>query len=138
MSTFKTPFAKFEIDASTKTLNMEWQPNTKNMGDEGFKETLTAVIEAVEKEGLNRIFVDARQYFHTLIPELQSWHDNTIVPRYIKADVRRIAFVMPEDFFNQVAIEQTFEEDTAVSSLQTQYFGSESEAKGWLNVAVAA
>ncbi|MBX2842504.1 MAG: hypothetical protein KTR26_12095 [Flammeovirgaceae bacterium] len=117
---------------------MIWQPNTQVMGDDGFKATLTAVVDVVEKEGLNKIYVDARQYFHTLVPELQTWHDSQIVPKYIKVGVKRIAFVMPEDFFNQVAIEQTFEEDTAIGSLQTQYFGSESEAKGWLNIALVA
>ncbi len=136
MNTIETPFVNFITNKETGTLSMFWKPSSAEMSDDEFKVAITTAVEAAEKHELTNIYVDAREYFHTLVTHLQEWHDSVIVPKYIAIGITKIGFVMPEDFFTQISIEQTFEEDAASASLQTKYFDSEAAAKSWLSPAL--
>ena len=86
----------FEWDAEAAILAFLWTEATANMTDEDFKEALSRYAERAKACGAKCLLVDVSRFQHALSPELGSWRDKTISPRYNEAGVRRFAYVIGE------------------------------------------
>jgi hypothetical protein len=80
------------------TLELTWSPNTKSMGDEGFRQTLQLLAEQGLKVRPRFMIVDATQFFHTLAEGTLAWRDEHIVPLYNEAGVEKFAFLVTPAF----------------------------------------
>ena len=74
----------------------------------------------------------SKNFEFTISPEIQKWIDEKIFPRYIKAGVKKFAYIMSSDMVAQLSIEQTMEEQQASQGFQTNYFDNEADARKWL------
>ena len=77
------------------TLELTWSPDTRSMGDEGFKQTLRVLADQGLKVRPGFMIIDATQFFHTLGDGVLAWRDEHIVPLYNEAGVRKFAFLAP-------------------------------------------
>jgi len=77
------------------TLELAWSPNTRSMGDDGFKETLQLLADQGLKVRPRFMIVDSTQFFHTLAEGALAWRDENIVPLYNEAGVQKFAFLAP-------------------------------------------
>ena len=75
------------------TLELAWSPNTRSMGDDGFKETLQLLADQGLKVRPTFMIIDATQFFHTLGEGVLLWRDEQIVPLYNEAGVQKFAFL---------------------------------------------
>jgi len=69
-----------------------------------------------------------REFRYKPSPNLGNWRDDVISPRYVKARVKKFAYVAPQGMLEKMkgamhGRERGFEED---------YFASEAEALKWL------
>ena len=78
------------------TLELAWSPNTRSMGDDGFKETLQLLADQGLKVRPTFMIIDATQFFHTLGEGVLLWRDEQIVPLYNEAGVQKFAFLATE------------------------------------------
>ncbi len=108
-----------------------WKPTFVNVSI--FKQQLDQLVKVVSAKRPSSILVDARDHKFTVPKEVQTWHDETVVPAYLKSGVKKMAFVVPNSIFAEVTTKNIFSQDNAKKFLPTQFFDSELEATTWLN-----
>jgi hypothetical protein len=133
MDVFNSNFVKTTYEADKKLLNVIWTSETKLFTDKDFQGHVREYALFTTLNPVQSIFVDAREYVHIVTEEIQKWHDNEIVPQYIKNGVKKIAFVQPEEIFAQLGHQFIFDEAKAKDSLQVAFFSNEQEARTWLS-----
>jgi len=112
-------------------IETQWTAEAQEMTDNIFKEYITVFAQLIEKYKPNGFLTDARNGHYAVAPALQEWHDNEIIPIYIKTGVLKIAFVLPPDIFAAVALQQTFDEVEA-KKLTVLHFDDYDSAIEWI------
>jgi hypothetical protein len=134
MELFTSDFVKTIYEADKKLLNVLWTAETRLFNDKHFQDHVREYALITSLHTVQSIFVDARDYVHIVTEEIQKWHDDEIVPQYIKNGVKKIAFVQPEEIFAQLGHQFIFDEAKAKDALQVAFFSSEQEARTWLTI----
>ena len=112
-------------------LKIQWLPDSVDMTDEEFRQSILMEKEAIESIKPRAIFADTLQMRYTIVPKLQDWHNSIITPAFEKAGTKKLGILVSEDLFTQVSIEQLVE-DMPDNQLQTRYFTDETSALQWL------
>ncbi len=121
-----------EYDEVQKTVICGWKEGVGDLlTDDIFKEEMSSYVEIVEKYQAPKLLLNLRQSNYTVVPEVQEWVAHNIAPRAIKAGQRKIATLLSEELFAQVATQQLMEEGI-ISTIEQQYFDDLEEAKAWL------
>ena len=79
-----------------RTLELSWLPSTRNMSDEGFKQTLELFAAEGERAKPDYMIIDATEFQHELGDGVLEWRDQEIIPRYNAAGVKKFAFLWRE------------------------------------------
>ena len=110
-------------------LELRWVPS--KMTDGAFKATLA--LFAWEAERLRPLFllIDATQFRHEFGPGVMQWRDDSIIPRYGAAGVRKFAFHVPAGFPGTMEAggKEAFEEPAI---FPTAWFSERQHALAWL------
>ncbi len=125
------PFLEVRLNEEIQIFEALWQKKEREMTDEEFMEHLLAFTNLFEQYKVKGFFVDSRQYHAIMNVEIQAWHDEHIVPKYIEGGVEKIAFVMTTEFIAALTIEQAFDEPKA-QQLNVAFFDGEKEARDWI------
>ncbi|MCC5945614.1 MAG: hypothetical protein JJT94_11820 [Bernardetiaceae bacterium] len=124
-------YVKIVLDQDAMILKVIWSEATEDMEDKDFREGLIRYAEMVELYKPAKVLVNTKVFKMAIPPDTQEWVDTYIQPRALQAGVKYFAYIVSEDLFSQVSIEQTMEENTA-QNFTTQYFESEDTAVTWL------
>lgn len=125
------PFFSVYEDTDNDILIDVWHPN-EDLNTDLFKELLILWKSLVEETGAKLILTNTVDFNLPMTPELQKWTaENITIPLSEETNYSKHAFVMPEEFIANLAIEQ-FVEETNKQAVRTKYFESEEEAKKWL------
>ncbi|WP_281612521.1 hypothetical protein [Flammeovirga sp. SubArs3] len=116
---------------------IQWKDAGSEMNDEEFMDHISSFAKLVETDGVNNrisgFVVDTRAYHYVMNLDVQKWHDDVIVPKYIASGITKIAFCLSGDLIRDLSIEQTFDEDKAQSGeIQIQYFQELRKATAWV------
>ena len=65
-------------------------------------------------------------------PEDQEWVNTDWLPRAIEAGYRKVAIIVPEDIFSQIAVDDIMEKAREEAPVEDHYFTNLEEAKAWL------
>jgi hypothetical protein len=114
-----------------KTVELRWLPTTRDMGDEGFKDSLALLAEAGERFRTPFMFVDSIEFHHRPSAEVLEWRNQHIVPRYNSAGVTRFAFLVPEGFPGTVESGAAPAPD-GPATFPTAWFSTRDHAYQWL------
>lgn len=79
-----------------RTLELKWLPTTREMDDNGFKETLGLLAAEGERVKPSFMLIDATEFHHSFGEGVMEWRDEHIIPRYTAAGVTKFAFVVGE------------------------------------------
>ena len=113
------------------TLELRWLPTTRDMSDDGFKETIQLLASEGERLRPAYMFIDATEFFHQLGTGVLDWRDEHVIPRYNAAGVTRFAFLLPEGTPNTVESgAATHVEGRA--TFPTGWFTTREKAYAWL------
>ncbi|WP_210461900.1 STAS/SEC14 domain-containing protein [Rufibacter roseolus] len=96
-----------------------------------FKEIAEGSLQLIKESGFSKILVDTRQT-RVIQKESQEWIDRDWFPRAIRAGVKQMAFLTPDDFFGKMSVEATNKQAVLVGEIDIQYFTSINAAKRWL------
>lgn len=130
MLDYESNFIAISYQEEDAIVTGVWKEATKTLDDEAFKNDMLAWLKAVQAHQPVNIMAQAREYYHSITPELQLWVNEHILANYLEAGVKKLAFVVPSDLFAQVSIEQTIDEQQ--QTFQVKYFEDEQKAKDWL------
>ncbi|SFF49072.1 hypothetical protein [Thermoflexibacter ruber] len=131
MITEKTDFQLLTFDADTKLVSITWQENTKLMTEEQYRNEQLQTRDFCLKNKPAKLCVNTQNLFFVITPDLQVWTDVNLVQPLIEQGVSRFAFIMPEDIFTQVSIQQAVEENPQQLE-STRFFDKEAEGMSWL------
>jgi len=106
-------------------------PTTENMSEESFKDMLLTWLRTCQAVQSQKAIVFSKDLLFPIIPEIQEWIVNEIAPH---SPIKRSAFIMPEDFIANLAIEQYIETANTAKTAKsiTKYFSTVEQAEQWL------
>lgn len=115
-------------------LELYWSDPEEKMDRDMFKKDMLAYREAVEEHKVRYVLNDSLKSSFVMTPEIQEWIAKEIYP-YTGRYLQKIAFVMPWDLIQKLAMSQMideYEEKDSEITLKSRYFKSVEEAKQWL------
>lgn len=77
-------------------LELRWLPT--KMTDEAFKATLALLALEAERVRPSFVLIDATQFRHKPGPGVMEWRNDSIIPRYGSAGVKKFGFLAPVGF----------------------------------------
>lgn len=99
--------------------------------DEDFMTSLMGIAQELQKHTVKALIVDTRNFDLPISPDIQDWYNREIGPRYIKAGIKKMAFLLPKELVPRLSIAQTIAEKEAHSQI-TRYFDSFETAIDWV------
>ncbi len=101
------------------------------MTQDDYKRELVKMAELIETHKISRQLINTLHFQYTIDIDLQQWTDEYITKRTKEAGIKKAAFIIAEEIFSQMSIEQAMEGEEG-KALDTRYFTSEEEAREWL------
>lgn len=95
---FANDFCEIGFDEDRSLLELRWKLATTRMGSDDFRDGLERFAELAECHRARRLLVDVSGFRYSLSPDLILWRDQEIAPRYNRAGVDRLAYVVREGF----------------------------------------
>jgi hypothetical protein len=117
-------------------MELIWTSETTNMSIEEFKDEMLTYSELVVRHSIKFVLNDNRRTDFVLVPEIQKWIADIIYPKTVQS-LKKIAFLMQENFIQQLATQQMVYEWEFIhgkDKLKSKYFVDPIEAKKWLNI----
>jgi hypothetical protein len=111
-------------------LELRWLPTP--MTDGAFKATLALFAWQTEQLRPSFLLIDATEFKHTFGPGVMQWRDDSIIPRYGAAGIKKFAFHVPAGFPNAMEAggKQAFE---GPAIFPTAWFTERQNAPAWFN-----
>lgn len=124
-------YAQCYYDEDKKLIEQVFTNETEDMTTEDFKATMLEYVGLYEKYDINFVLVDSREMRYIVAPDVQEWVNTNIFPSLMPF-VKKIAFLVSSDIFEQVAIQQAIDDQKGDMPIQANYFDNEEEARQWL------
>jgi hypothetical protein len=121
---------KIHLSIKDHCLRVTWKEGSVNLLDVEFMEINEKYLELIEAHKLKSFFIDTRKFYYTIDPEMQAWVGENILSKLPGLGIKRLAFLMSEEFIAQLSIEQTM--DNLGESCQMRYFDDREEAIEWV------
>ena len=106
------------------------------MDDESYRQLVLSYLQQLQIYRPQRVLVDSRNAEYIITPDLQDWINVNIYPQAAAAGVRKLAFLVSNDIFVTISIEQTVEDSMANDIISTQmqqrFFDDREQALNWL------
>ena len=116
--------------SSDGILELRWLPTA--MTDGAFKATLALFALEAERVRPAFLLIDATKFRHQFGPGVMQWRDDSIIPRYGSAGVKKFAFHVPAGFPN--TIESGGKELVEGNAIfPTAWFSERQNALAWLH-----
>lgn len=115
-----------------KILLEDWLPNSADMNEILFKQELEKYKQLLVKYKPKAVLVNSKDLHFVISPDVQTWMAESIFTTYPSIGMVKKAFVMSEDFFTQLSMEQHLEEDRT-NAFKSAFFHSIEAALEWLN-----
>ncbi|WP_026999494.1 hypothetical protein [Eisenibacter elegans] len=109
--------------------------DTSNMSWETFQDEMLEQTRLAAKYKPEAFFLDTKNFDFGIGPEMQTWIDEEIFPKFSANGLRKYAYLVSDEFISQLSIEQLMAEGNAEKQFITKYFNTEEEAFAWLKKA---
>lgn len=120
-------FVRFELHPDAKRLEIHWL-QSDTLTEEDLKDIMRHQVAFIHEHKLEGFLVDIRNFTFTIVPALQEWVNEEVLSKM--TTVKRHSFIVTDDFFAQVSVEQTMEQQED-SRMKTRYFSDLTEARAW-------
>jgi len=78
------------------TLELKWNPSTRDMTEDGFKRTLQLLADHGVKVRPAYMIVDSTEFYYSIGDGILAWRNEHIVPLYNEAGVQKFAFLVTD------------------------------------------
>jgi len=108
-----------------RLVELTWLPETRGMTDRDFKDGILAFAECALQHSARRLIIDMREFGHRPSSAAQVVRDEVVVPKYVKAGVKKIAWIWPGESGDRMT-------ETPDGSFENRYVNTPEEALTWL------
>lgn len=116
-----------------KCLHFVFQEYTQKMRSGEYLKELKGFIELIKEHQPKSIFADTREFYFTIVSDIQEFINQNILALYSEVGVEKHAILVSPDIFTAISIELTMEEDEQ-PSYENRYFDNEAAVKAWLGL----
>ncbi|TAH22700.1 MAG: hypothetical protein EAZ08_00245 [Cytophagales bacterium] len=131
MEIHRSDLQVIHYEAEKYLMQVVVSPNTKYIGDESFQEAQRKILALSEEYLPTRMLINLQDLLYTIPPEMQEWTAKEIIPTLIELCVKRLAYIIPNEFYAQLSVEQLVSEIPALNFV-TAFFMEEKVAIEWL------
>ncbi|GAB4398659.1 MAG: hypothetical protein OHK0053_17720 [Microscillaceae bacterium] len=132
MLIYENRFIQAFHHSSHQFLDTIWF-TTSQMLDKEYQALLLTYLHCVEKCCPRYVIIDSQAARYSIAPDMQDWINGNVYPRAVAYGVRRLAFVVSQEFYTQMSLEQVVEDSQQViPNLEQGFFNQREEAQKWL------
>src|SRR5258708_84149 len=95
MELFKHPFYAFVYDPRHKIISFNWTVETEKMQVHDYQEAIQNFAGFALGNPVKGLLVDLREFRYQPPASLGYWRDEAVSPRYVKAGVKKLAYIAP-------------------------------------------
>lgn len=128
---YKSKYQKISFDQETSIMHNVWLPESFTMREDDYKTELMKLVQLIDRYSATKQLIDTLNFQFTIDVNLQEWTDEEINKKNREAGIEKVAFIIADEIFSQMSIEQTMDGD-AGQNMSVQYFVKEEEARKWL------
>ena len=125
---FKNRLYNFLHDKDRNILIFDWTEETNQMTDDDFMEALSNYAGFAYEFNGPGLLVNVSKFRHTMGSEVMEWRNTDCLPRYLKANSKKMAYLGPEEMVAQRPVG-----DLVIGNFTDRFFSEMEEAKAWLN-----
>ena len=123
-------FVTFYMLPQTNIIEAAWKESTQKMKDDDFKSSIKLLWKLIAENKPIGLLADTRLFFYAIPPQVQEWYGANITEG-LGSTTKKVAMLLSSEFFSQISIEQTIQEDNR-TGFSTQYFDDAEKAIEWL------
>jgi len=127
----KSNFAVHYVDTDNSLIEQHWTNVKKKMSIAEYQDEMFNYLKFTSQYKTKNALINALDFGFLITPEVQRWVDENIAQKANEI-VENIAFVLPDDFFANVSIQQTMGEHEGMKYQNIRYFKTLESAKEWL------
>lgn len=131
MELFKHPFYAFIYDPRRGIITFRWATETEKMQVYDYQEAIHNFAGFALDNSARGLLVDLRDFRYQPPASLGYWRDEAVSPRYVKAGVRKLAYVAPAAMLERMT--SGVDEYRDKRGFAEGYFATEAEALAWLS-----
>jgi hypothetical protein len=125
---FKEEFSTIYLDEENKIIHLEWYGP---MLSRHYRETLTLALDLVEDKKLTKLLVNMKDMHRIQIQDAE-WRENIWFPKFIKSNIKKIAVIVSDDYFNELTLKEAILGVDVNSKIQRRRFPDVISADTWL------
>ena len=123
---FSKPQYSITYHGPEKLVALSWFAETQRMTDQDFKDSVLAFGDCALQHSARCLIIDMREFGYRPSPEAQVVRDEVVVPKYVKAGVKKIAWIWPGESGDGMT-------ETADGKYENRYFNTADEAFTWIS-----
>ena len=125
---FENDHLTLYYDAAGQMGRAVW---TGFLSGEVFRSNIGASLQLIEDKNPVLWLADNRK-MKAIRQKDQAWFEKEVLPRLGASSIRKMAALVSEDIFNQMAVETLFIRGNHIIRFDHQFFHREEEARAWL------
>ncbi len=128
-----TTYYEVWVEPENSILIYKWKPTILELDLESYKEGFLEALKYLYEYKPKYVVQHSKEQVYPITGELQKWISNNITPKFIEAGVKKIAYVMPEDFVSKLALEQLVLKLLSITQgMKRMFFDDLDTALKWL------
>lgn len=128
---YQSKYQQIFFEKEEGIMHNLWLNDSFAMTHSNYKEELLKLVQLIENQKATKQLIDTLNFHFTIDLDLQSWTDEYVTKRNKEVGIQRVAFIIAEEIFSQMSIEQTMDEEEG-KAMNIRYFTTEQEARKWL------
>ncbi len=128
---YQSKYQQIDFDSNTGIMQNTWTSDSIFMTADEYKSNLEKLVNLIREHKATKQLINALNFEFTIDIELQRWTDEKVNKMNRESGVNKVAFVIAEEIFSQMSIEQTMEFAEG-SGMDIRYFTTAPEARQWL------
>ena len=106
----RNDYSEIRYDNTTGIINQIFFEKTEEMTIDEFKQEMLIFAEHCINNKAALHLINSFEMNFVITPDIQKWINNKILTKF-ESFAKKVAFLMPSDFFAQVSVEQTMNEE---------------------------
>ncbi|WP_375561203.1 hypothetical protein ACE193_01215 [Bernardetia sp. OM2101] len=132
MKTYKSKYVERFFYEEKQMVTSTWLTTTESMNAKEFKEEMQSLADMITEENVKFILSITKDLRFPIVPELQEWILEVIVPQFTDAKIEKQAMIVPEEFIAQLSMEQTVDDvELSKHTHESKFFTEVEEAQAW-------
>jgi len=123
---YADPHYRISFDTERSILGFHWLPEHVEMSYVDFQEACSNYVGYAFEFGTQHYLIDVRDFRLQLPPEFPVWQEEEHYPRYRKQGVKRVAYILPEQYLASAKTR-----DASEVGFDLRNFSAVAEAQHW-------